>query len=686
MRDIIVDTVKGAKLERLYEVSELSYMRKMMECRESRKRGISYLEIPCAFDIETTNIYNLDETGNIDTSARPYAYMYHWQFCLDDEVCFGRTWKEFRHLLRCLESNMNLNQNNRLVVYVHNLPFEMQFMRRFINVIDSFCKEPYKPLKIVTDGGIEFRDSYSLSNMSLGKFCENEKGVEHYKLSGDDFNYRRIRTAQTRLTENEEAYCYNDVRGLCECIRSRMEEDTLASIPLTSTGYVRRKCRNAMRQNRRNRERFKETRLTPDLYTMCREAFRGGDTHANLRHADQILYGVHSYDISSSYPWQMLKKYPCGKFTKITLNSFLNRDLSEFALLFRVRLKNPKYIGKCGIPYISRSKCTLCDSDAVIDNGRILYVNGIAEMTVTDIDWKIILNEYSFEDYWIKDIYASKYDYMPKEFRDVVMDYYRKKTELKGIKDKIYEYNKSKNQLNGLYGMQVMRIDQTLCKYIDGEYKEEEAELSDLLDRYYKSRNNFLSYQQGLFVTCHARKQLRDMLNIVGRDVVYCDTDSIKYLGDHKADFEKANAEIIRDAEEKGAFAYDAKGRKRYLGIWDYEGEYEEFKTLGAKKYVYKEDGQYYSTIAGIAKKAGAEFFNRHGIEAFKNGTAIKESGHLTAFYNDDEIHEIEIDGCRMETASNVALLDNTYTIGMTAEYLDLLEKALDNQTELFYI
>ena len=44
------------------------------------------------------------------------------------------------------------------------------------------------------------------------------------------------------------------------------------------------------------------------------------------------------------------------------------------------------------------------------------------------------------------------------------------------------------------------------------------------------------------------------------------------------------------------------------------------------------------------------------------------------------------MEGAEIETASNVALVDNTYTIGVTNEYLDLLEKALDMKEPLEYI
>ena len=113
--------------------------------------------------------------------------MYHWQFCFDDQVVFGRTWKSYQALLHSLEVNLNLSSKNRLVIYVHNLGFEFQFMRRFIDVAEGFFMERYKPLKVVTTGGIEFRCSALLSNMKLSKFCENEKNVIHYKLSGENY-------------------------------------------------------------------------------------------------------------------------------------------------------------------------------------------------------------------------------------------------------------------------------------------------------------------------------------------------------------------------------------------------------------------------------------------------------------------------------------------------------------------
>ena len=687
--------------EKVYKIEELPLIDKLLKCKDSTKRNVNYMNIPCAFDIEATNIYQKNKEGEILSDPAPFAFMYHWQFCIDDCVCFGRTWNEFMSLIKRLESGLNLSLKNRIVIYVHNLSYEWAFMNRFINYEDGFYREARKPLKILTSEGIEFRCSYALSNMSLSKFCQNEIGVKHYKLV-DTYDYDKIRTPRTLLTPSEEAYCYNDVRGLCECIASRLKHDTLSTIPLTATGYVRRDLRASVKGDKKYRTLFRNNALDGKLYTMCRTAFRGGDTHANIDHSNQLLRNIHARDETSAYPCcMMVDNYPMTAFTKMNVSTYLNNDTSEYAFLFEVRFINLVYIGNTGIPYIALSKCTGYTKedrkDLVIDNGRILYAK-FAQMTITDIDLEIIKHEYMYDDIFMRDIYASVYAPLSDKIKNTVMEYYRNKTFLKGDSEKIYEYNKSKNSLNSCFGCMVMRIDQSFIYYSDSdhEYYTDDADLEETLAKFYKSRNNFLSYQHGVWITANARLRLRKMLWEVGEDAVYCDTDSIKFMGDHDDLFEKQNKILIEQAIKHGAYATTKSGKVKYMGVWENEcdntdtGSYAEFKTLGAKKYVYSEmiGGKKItsSTIAGVNKKTGSNYFTENGIDSFAIGTSLKDSGHLTAYYNDDNIHEITIDHCKFLTASNVALIDNTYTIGVTGEYLDLLEKAIELREDLEYI
>lgn len=677
MISIRVDTTEGTKTEKVYGIHDFPYER-FSHANVSLKTGknpVIYLELSAAFDIETTNI-----TEGVE---RPYAFMYHWQFCIEKSVVFGRRWEEFTEFLRRLHDALYLASNRRLVVFIHNAAFEFQFMRRFLNIEGGFYKAERKPLKVVING-FEFRDSYALSNMSLSKFCENTKGVTHYKLI-DTYDYRKLRTPATHLTEEEMAYCYNDVRGLCECITEYRKHDKLAKMPMTSTGFVRRDFRQAMKK-KNLRQHFENTRLTADLYNFCKAAFRGGDTHANIYWVGDVAENINSYDISSSYPFQMMvRKYPMGKFFRVNpdrLKEYL--DGGRYALLIHAVFQGIRYTGTCGNPYISIAKCKH-KQNVINDNGRVLAADYI-DTYITDIDYNIIEHDYRYEHIYIESVYASYYAPLPNEFKDTLMEYFRGKTKLKGDPDHEYEYMKSKNKLNSAYGMTVTDIAKPVWRYENGEYIPDEIPLEERLDKFYKSRNSFLPYQWGVWVTCWARLQLREMLWKVGADVIYCDTDSIKYAGDHSAEFEEKNKELQKLADAVGAFADDRNGRKVYMGLWDHDAEYSKFCTLGAKKYCYqyKGDDSIYSTIAGVSKKAGKEFFTCHGFQAFKNGTVIKDSGHLVAYYNDDEKHVITVDGCTFTTGANTALVDGDYTIGQTAEYLDLLEKALANESLLY--
>ena len=158
---------------------------------------------------------------------------------------------------------------------------------------------------------------------------------------------------------------------------------------------------------------------------------------------------------------------------------------------------------------------------------------------------------------------------------------------MKNDPDKVYEYNKSKNSLNSCFGCMVMRIDKQLITYDDSchEYTEDDKPLEELLDKFYKSRNSFLSYQHGVWITANARFRLRKMLWEVGSDVVYCDTDSIKFRGDHEKTFEDRNKILIEEAIKHGAYAETKDGKVKYMGVWEDEcknydnGVYDEFKT-----------------------------------------------------------------------------------------------------------
>lgn len=104
-----------------------------------------------------------------------------------------------------------------------------------------------------------------------------------------------------------------------------------------------------------------------------------------------------------------------------------------------------------------------------------------------------------------------------------------------------------------------------------------------------------------------------------------------------------------------------------------------EFRTMGAKKYVYREapDSKLICTIAGVSKQKGGEELEAHGgITAFHEGFTFTEAGGLEAIYNDIPTYiatEYEAEGQTCKITANVCLRPSTYTLGLTADYKRLL-------------
>lgn len=669
------------------------------------KRGktidkVGYYDLAVSFDIETSTI---------EDAEKPFAFMYQWQYCIEDYVFMGKTWSEFQQLNEILSNILELGIKQQegeliglsLVCYIFNLSFEFTFMYSFIGeLVSPLFTDVYAPLIVPTAAGITYRCAYRLTNKSLEAFT---KGMRHAKLAGD-LDYSIIRTPiydnpKNGLTDLELAYCYNDVKGLSEALRDRFIKDpkyNIATIPLTSTGYVRKDCRNSMRKDPKCKAKFQETRLTPHLYKLCRMAFRGGNTHGNNKAVGKLIdykkYGlIRHKDITSSYPAQMQKRiFPRTPFEQVPYDSLGKnmgnlRKLSEvYCYLIKFIIYDAEYIGSCGVPYISKAKSFTRMQDKELikeDNGRI-YSAPVIMVCMTEIDALITLQEYKYSKIEVLEAYRSKKGFLPYELRRVAMDYYKKKTLLKGCTDPmdLYEYARTKELLNAIYGLMCMRIDRITFNFNNGEYIPTLRPLEEMLNEFYESDSSFLPYQYALYITSAARLSLYEGCKICGPDLIYIDTDSVFYVGNHEKEFEKLNAKIEKEALKHNAIAYNKNGEAFPLGVWTSEADCKYFKTLGAKKYLLSEDGEtIQATISGVSKKIGKDYFTKHGFDAFTDRTCIPVSGKVSAHYNREEPHIITINGVEILTASNIALISSSYTFKIKDDYKNFLKYINDS-------
>ena len=389
------------------------------------------------FDIETSSVLNLDgsyisasEYQNLSKESQErvefLAFPYIWQFSINDIVYYGRTFDELKEFLELLDK---LTDYAKKIIFVHNLSFEFQFLMSNFNITDVLARKTRHVMKCtLVDYNYELRCTYMMSNVALKILAKTYK-LPVQKLSGD-LDYSIIRNSKTPLSDKELAYCENDCLVVYYYIKMELETyKRVDRVPLTYTGHVRRELR-AITVTDFNYKRQVRNCINVDghIYNLLIQAFQGGYTHANWFYTSKILKDIDSYDFTSSYPFVMVsEKYPSSEFKKCKIKS-VNDMLTRFAYIVVVRFKNIK--SKYYNNFISYSKCRNIKNGRY-DNGRVVSADEL-ELTLTDIDFKIILESYSGT-YEILESYFSTYKYLPKKFVDFILEKYVVKTKLKNV-------------------------------------------------------------------------------------------------------------------------------------------------------------------------------------------------------------------------------------------------------------
>lgn len=655
-----------------------------------------YAEIPLAFDIETTSTYIND---------KKFANMYVWAFGLADSVYYGRTWQEFAEFTELLSETWELTKYARAIIYIHNLGYEFQFMRKWFTWEKVFAVNERKPLKALTESGIEFRDSYILSGFNLAKTAENLTEHKIKKLVGD-LDYSLIRHHETPITDTEWGYIENDIVIIINYIDEQINQyGSIAKIPLTNTGrvrdFTRSKCFNGDNGKRDNNKRRKYHNLmgnmvlTTDDYIQLKRAFMGGFTHASSLHSGNVLENVASIDFTSSYPSVMIsEKFPMSSPKSVEVDSLaeLENLMKNYCVVFDIRYKNIK--SSIGYEnYISESK-TRKLINGVSNNGRIFSADNL-ETTITELDYNIIKNTYDYSDIYVSNVKIMYKGFLPKPIIESVIELYQGKTELKGVKGKEPEYLLSKGMLNSIYGMTVTDIAKDNHTYSD-EWEVEPVDLEEVLSKHNKSKNRFLYYAWGVWITAYARFNLWTGILAMGDDYVYSDTDSIKFLNpDNHQEYIDLYNQKLAEKQSKVIEHYDLnpelfkpktiEGVEKPIGVWDFEGLYSRFKTLGAKRYLSEHENELEITIAGLSKKNGLNYMlNKSGsntgvFRMFNNSLFIPktDTGKSTHTYIDEPITVVMEDYLGNKTVVNelsgIHLESAEFTLSISKDYQKFL-------------
>lgn len=653
----------------IYELKDLTQFFSQINTKDIIKsKDRIYYNLAMSFDIETSSFYE-DKNGVIYTNddyrklknqvrADKKAIMYIWQFAIEENVIIGRTWNDFLYFCKKLYDFLNLKERY-IVVYVHNLSYEFQFICKWFNWIDIFADSERKPIKATTDTHFIFKCSYRLSGYSLEVLANNLKSHNIKKMMGD-LDYNLIRNSKTPISKEELKYCENDVLIVTSYIDEQINEfGNIEKIPLTQTGKVRRYVRKQCFQNKEYQYFIKELTIEKPEYLMLKNAFMGGFTHCNAMYTNKICKNVTSYDFTSSYPTVLIsEKYPMskGKEVYITTETELLNLIKNYCVLVDIQFINIK----SSFMYeqiISYSKCRNI-KNPLINNGRIVQADTLT-ISCTDIDFLNIKDFYKWDSMKIGLCYIYKKDYLPKEFIKTILHLYKSKTELKGVDGKEVEYLHSKELLNSLYGMCVTSIVHDTVSFNGAEWTTENGNLDEELKNYNTDKNRFLFYHWGVWCTAYARNNLYTGIKECKDDYIYSDTDSIKIFNadKHQKYFEEYNKWIVKKLEKclnyhKIPLDYISpktiKGETKTLGIWDFDGFYTDFKTLGAKRYIFRKDNKLSITVCGLSKKSGKEFIEnqKKPFLFFNDGMYVdcEYTGKMTHTYIDKEIENVITD------------------------------------------
>jgi hypothetical protein len=652
-----------------------------------------FYSIPCAFDIETTSLIQNDEKK---------AFMYIWMLGLNGYCIIGREWDELIWCLDKISEYLALSENVFLPIYVHNLSYEFQFIKDRFEWIKVFALDKRKVNYCRAKNGIEFRCSYQLSGTNLETVGRNLQKYKVKKLSGN-LDYKKIRHSKTPLTEKEMAYCIHDVLVVMAYIQECIEhENGLNNIPMTKTGYVRRyvkrRCMGTSKhRNEKYRNIIKTLKLEPNEYLQLRRAFQGGFTHANAMHSGVTVHDVDSFDFTSSYPAVMLsEQFPMSQSELIEIHSKeeFERNIQLYCCLFDARFVNIRS-KELFEDYISRSHCSNITGET-LNNGRVVEADELTT-TITEQDFIIIKRMYKWDSMYISNFRRYKKEYLPKEFVDAILTLYEDKTQLKDVEGKEVEYMQAKANLNSLYGMTVTDIVRDEIFYSNHEWVSESPDLEKAIDKYNKSRSRFLFYPWGVWVTAYARVNLWTGIIAASNDYVYSDTDSLKMLhGEkHMKYIEMYNKMITRkignvmrhyDFPINRTKPKTIEGKEKPIGVWDYEGHYINFKTLGAKRYIWLDSKKRMQmTVAGLSKKIGLKYLqfidDSEGtiFDRFNNNMYIPKgfTGKMLHTYIDNPTSGIVTDYLgnvsTFDELSSIYMEDADYTLSIGAQYAQFL-------------
>lgn len=584
----------------------------------------------------------------------PYLWTFCFDSCVDSDgnaiIIGGRTFDDLIDFLEIMKQKMHFSNGKRkhfLVIIVDDL---FTFFGNTKKIL-PYDQEPFvaksgsNVLLCSVMGVYQFHSYKAYFETEAEEDMLSEHGIVLPEIETDGLS------AAVQLNDDEIENSENRVFFMANVFRQELDlkyQGLVNALPLTKTSRVnhlfyleeramsnKAKCNLAamiMKKNPLTSEYGREYVLQ---YLF--KAFFGGAVFFEEGVPDVPFSDVWSVDATSAYVSRMvLSRFPIGKFISLpqpnSYKDLFEKPYSRYAMLINFIAEDVE-LRPGGLPFLPsqmRNHWVEAEDEQIeaerCADIRIKNISSL-HMTLTDIDFKLFMQNYKCRRIKIVDIIGSKYGYLPDYVINVILRLYSNKAEAKRKQIELEklglntpatdrEYERIKSELARLYGIFTKRP--VMERYVFDTTKKEPK----VVDHHYISptaKFQPVLYQWGVWTTALVRKEISDLrqqLLNAPKDrkikVLSGDTDNINFIGEATDIIAQYNENVKRQIETRAAALGVPAELLQDLGALTIK-KYKKYKLTALKQYCFIQDtenGEKFKFKVG-GMNADCEFFDK---------------------------------------------------------------------------
>ena len=545
-----------------------------------------------------------------------YAIALKWEI-INDEPDIGK-WEMFfeednsikngKGMSDLLEMLLQLNQEQINVIYVKDLNYFEVIGENYFSYSSEF-------MAAVKDGQINF------FNLKLFDWIELVNWNNFFDTEDCEEFIRELNL------------CRNNFKGQNKnklSLKSHYRITKAADqwFDITERFYLKKEWTNIFRDSLLPQDQ--------DELNLFLEIYKGSYSFLNPKFVGKTIENVKGYDISSSHSGFILrKKYPSSTGERITdikeIYNIINKDW--YAWIGRIEFVD--LYEKFELP---------------IDLRQFGYINENDnwELILTNAHWKVFKRLFGAKTIIPIEFYKYENKELARNYAKMINDLYEEKEFYKKNNDSfVKNIFKFRTELSFGQSIKAPQFHQAVI-YNEETNQFEKFKLTaqpfeEIIDRLKKYA---LPMQIGIWTAAYSWTEEVNMILDLGiENVVYGDTDCVRFIGDLDYIIEAHNKEIDKEVNNISKKRIMLETNTK-LGRWQDEGTFSQFKAIGIKWYLFIDNGQLEVKAAGANKDKLLKWLNEQDNpfeefnkemyvpQLFKNMSIDRNKGTVYLSYN----------------------------------------------------